>query len=101
MVRDEQLISFAKKAGLYGNGLLPSRGSLLRFGKLVAAAERESSSGSSEPLLIAARDLLSGFDQEFASEERPELKAALDKLRSATHALDDRRLAPVAPMADA
>lgn len=83
MLKDEQVIQFAKRAGMYGNGLLPSRGTLVRFGKLVAAAEREACLCEQyEPLVAAARELLQ-LTPDIGSERNPDVAAALMRLRNA------------------
>ena len=88
MLRDEQMIQFAKRAGMYGNGLLPSRGTMVRFGKLVAAAEREACLCEQyEPLVAAARELLR-HSPEIGVDENPAVAAALVRLRAALPVFD-------------
>ena len=88
MLKDEQMIQFAKRAGMYGNGLLPSRGTMVRFGKLVAAAEREACLHEQyQPLVAAARELLQ-HSPEIGADENPAMAAALVRLRAALPVFD-------------
>ena len=84
MLKDHELIALAKRAGLYGHGFLPSKGALLRYGRAVAAAEREAQAyAGNETLLNAIREILAlDLDRVGACPDGAKLQATMARLRA-------------------